>query len=179
MIDAATLHPPRWTATKRGVRASKRIGTLTTLTEIEAEPQRVEIGASRASEATYPIADTEASPWLLEVLDELNELINLPDGWDSYDGVGTSIEVAVRALDFINVLLTACAAMSQPQLTPLPEGGLQLEWHRPGLDLEIEFGFEEEPYFYFRDEASNKEWTRSLQGISSNIGSYLSHFQQQ
>jgi len=57
-------------------------------------------------------------------------LLALKDGWDGYDGRAPT-SAAVHA---------AVAIKQNLALVPLSSGGVQLEAHAGGLDLEIEIG---------------------------------------
>ena len=62
----------------------------------------------------------------------LKELLDLPQGWDSY-GAGCidpkAVDAASRLLDVLD---------HDPAVIPTSHGGIQLEWHRDGLELEVE-----------------------------------------
>jgi hypothetical protein len=69
-----------------------------------------------------------------ETEDAITKAMCLPDGWDSYDGVATTTEAATAALRFLKVIDTP------PAVVPCSDGGIQLEWHTGGLDIEVAFG---------------------------------------
>ena len=59
---------------------------------------------------------------------ELERLAALPPGWDSYGAK----EITPLAID-------GCRAFANSMsIVPTSEGGIQLEWHALGVDLEIE-----------------------------------------
>lgn len=68
--------------------------------------------------------------WFLPVERALQELIELPAGWDGRR-VSRVSEAAV--VGCVKVLSRAMPVESPvPQLVPLPDGGLQAEWHADG-----------------------------------------------
>jgi hypothetical protein len=76
-------------------------------------------------------------PWLEPALKRAGPLLLLPTGWNG-DGAPmidrASIRAAVAALaQFMK------AGSSIPQWTPTNKGGVQLDWHERGMDLEIAF----------------------------------------
>lgn len=76
-----------------------------------------------------------ATAWGTVVKQRLEELIQLPFGWDGYYGTHVSFEnanFAFRVLDAICGLETRT-----PQIVPGPSGDLQIEWHTLQGDLEI------------------------------------------
>lgn len=58
---------------------------------------------------------------------------SLEPGWDSYDApviTGAALDAAKRFM--------AMLRESSPFVVPCSDGGLQLEWHQDGFDVEIE-----------------------------------------
>lgn len=73
--------------------------------------------------------------WLYSMLDRFQHLSRLSDNWDSYGGHPTTDLAIFTALSLIARLLTD--ASTPPTIVPTSEGGVQLEWHRGGDELEI------------------------------------------
>ncbi len=98
--------------------------------------------------------------WFDPLLQGFVDLLTLPPNWDSY-GAGTIDPDLVReALNFMNDLLGPSSLA--PRVVPLSSGGLQLEWHRKPIDLEVVFDRGEEPFFYFRNRATAEETEQAL-----------------
>ena len=85
---------------------------------------------------------TEASPSLAVVplaerasaaIDELTELAR---GWDGYDGMPVQSQVAEHAHRFLEVIGEHTQIM--PDVVPLSNGGLQLEWFVGAYEVEVE-----------------------------------------
>jgi|AntDryMetagUQ889_1029465.scaffolds.fasta_scaffold03891_2 hypothetical protein len=81
--------------------------------------------------------ETEPAPWLSSVAARLDALLRLPQDWDGYGGAPISAEQATRALDFLLRLMRPTTA--RPAIGPLSDGGLQVDWHRGQLDVEVMF----------------------------------------
>jgi hypothetical protein len=62
--------------------------------------------------------------------------VALPNDWDQQGARSIREDAALFALELLYRLLTPTSPA--PQIVPLAYGGLQLEWHRRGSDLEIE-----------------------------------------
>lgn len=62
-------------------------------------------------------------------VDPLTALLDLAPGWDTYDA---------RPVDPLCVD-RAKAFLAGAWAVPVPDGGVQLEWHVNGWDLEVEF----------------------------------------
>ncbi|HEX7048917.1 MAG TPA: hypothetical protein VF188_01795 [Longimicrobiales bacterium] len=74
--------------------------------------------------------------WLDDAVLRLARLLELEPDWDSYGARAVSIAAADTAL----VLLLGLAGPETPapHIVPTPAGGVQIEWHTPRLDLEVE-----------------------------------------
>ena len=65
----------------------------------------------------------------------LQELCELPNGWDGYQAKTVSYEVANFAFAMLKQIYIAGTA--PPQIVPGPNGDLQLEWHTECGDVEL------------------------------------------
>lgn len=65
--------------------------------------------------------------------DAIVHCTRLPAGWDSYQGEPTTQKAAVAAQRFLDALRTP------PAVVPCSDGGIQLEWHTAGYDIEVAF----------------------------------------
>lgn len=76
------------------------------------------------------------SPWVKELESRFNALTSLRKGWDGYVGLPVSFTCAQFAANVIERLYSD--ALPPPQLVPMSDGTLRLEWHMNKYDLEIE-----------------------------------------
>lgn len=76
-------------------------------------------------------------PWISSVVDRLGHLHTLPENWDREGGRPLDSETAKVMLEFL--LTAAFHETPAPQLVPSGSGGVQIEWHMAGSDLEIRF----------------------------------------
>jgi hypothetical protein len=75
--------------------------------------------------------------WLAPAFSRASKLLVLPFNWD-LAGAGPVEPTAIQvALD--DLWLVMDDRSSIPQWTPTRTGGVQLDWHENGIDLEIEF----------------------------------------
>jgi len=90
-------------------------------------------------ETTRGAATTGAqrARWAPSVAHALRQLRDLPPGWDSY-GAHRVQEGAVHSAFEILWAIADDPQLPQPSIVPTSAGGLQIEWHRPGVDLELE-----------------------------------------
>lgn len=78
----------------------------------------------------------EASPGLpAEFEAAIAELVKLPKGWDGYKGIPVRPEVAERARRFMEVAVKCTQFV--PDVVPLSDGGLQLEWFVGAYEIEV------------------------------------------
>jgi hypothetical protein len=95
------------------------------------------------------------SPWLKPVVARLQYLRSLPQGWDSSGARAIDQRSVDRVLGFLAMAMTD--GTPPPSVVPLESGGLQAEWHRAGLDVEIEFQPGEDAHLYLHELVSGEE----------------------
>jgi hypothetical protein len=74
--------------------------------------------------------------WFRPVLKAVSDLGSLPNNWNSYGARPVAIEAVVNVLKLLSLIMTD--AIPLPALVPMSNGGIQVEWHTRGIDLEIE-----------------------------------------
>jgi hypothetical protein len=79
--------------------------------------------------------DAEEPTWLLPALESLTETGSLRDNWNSYGARAVSPYSVVFAIRLLAMVMTE--TMPAPAFVPTRDGGMQLEWHTKGVDLEI------------------------------------------
>jgi len=79
-------------------------------------------------------------PWLPDALARLTHLTELGANWDSYGGDPVTADALAQTRALINMLSAwhAVAPNLPPQVVPVPDGGVQIEWHENGYDLDVE-----------------------------------------
>jgi len=86
---------------------------------------------------------TEAAENLRLYVNRIEGLSELEQDWDSYGGHAISNESIKAARGFIIVAATQARAQgwefAPPFIVPVPNGGVQLEWDRDDISLELEF----------------------------------------
>lgn len=76
--------------------------------------------------------------WLLRAVEQAGALLLLPFDWDRQGAPLIEPRAIQTALDALCMLMDQDSSL--PAWTPTREGGVQLDWHENGIDLEIEFG---------------------------------------
>ena len=73
--------------------------------------------------------------WQIEVQRRLLEYVKMPKGWDSYGAPPVGWDTGMFALAVLNDVMRTRTPI--PQVVPSAAGGVQLEWHEKGVDLEL------------------------------------------
>jgi hypothetical protein len=101
----------------------------------------------------------EIAESLLAARRKMEALLALAPGWDSYSATAIERDRAIAALGLIWLAIANGAPM--PAIVPTSDGGIQLEWHRRGVDLEIRVISETSFEVYFED--LSKQETQELE----------------
>lgn len=84
--------------------------------------------------ALVDVTPREAA-WKRVVEDRLQKLLEYSDGWDGYDAKPPRRSAIVFAREILASVMTP--RLPAPSIVPLSGGGIQLEWHVSGLDIEL------------------------------------------
>jgi hypothetical protein len=87
---------------------------------------------------------------------KLDELVLLEDGWDSYDAKSPSKKAIVGALQLSNDLFRPNTP--DPDVFPVPNGNIQIEWSCQGYEIEIEVFSSTKSKVYFEDLNTGESW---------------------
>ncbi|MDQ2832315.1 MAG: hypothetical protein M3Y50_00950 [Acidobacteriota bacterium] len=109
-------------------------------------------------------------PWIREVNKRLEYLRRLRANWDGEGAPAIDFECCINSLRFL--LERAANETPAPQIVPTYDGGLQLEWHTSGIDLEITFS-PHEPAVFFYVAADGRETEGEVEKEGQKIGNIL------
>jgi hypothetical protein len=117
-----------------------------------------ELDEIRVMEDVFSVAqDLRFKP----VFQKLEEFLDLPDNWDSYDSLRINPECVIAAKQLIKAIMLE-PSLKLPFPVPLNNGYIQLEWHKLNMDLEIEFISLNEIEIYYYDTENEIEWTENI-----------------
>jgi hypothetical protein len=98
---------------------------------------RTQQGTKVSAEPKLLIKVAGAPPsWLSETVNSLNLLLALKENWDSYGAHRINSKTAITAIQILLPIMQE--GTPPPSIVPTPSGNIQLEWHRSGIDLEVE-----------------------------------------
>jgi hypothetical protein len=93
--------------------------------------------------------------WRHKAEHRLMELIRLPIGWDGHAGRPADRDIVEFAASVLASLMLPRVPV--PAIMPLSYGGIQIEWHRNGWDIEIEISAPNQMHIYQHELASGEE----------------------
>jgi hypothetical protein len=85
----------------------------------------------------------------VKTVSKLIELLELPGGWNSYNAKPISKENVTFAVALLGRLMRE--STPAPLVVPKVRGGVQLEWHTRGIDIEIAIDSPERVSFFAED----------------------------
>jgi hypothetical protein len=111
-------------------------------------------GANAARESDFPNFSRHynAEPerkWEGAVVQALVQLVKMPAGWDSYNAPPLRRDAGLFALEILQSVMRPRTPL--PQVIPSAAGGVQLEWHENGVDLELHVTAPYQWELWFRD----------------------------
>jgi hypothetical protein len=99
-------------------------------------PVRISQSRGAATAAAPALERPSATPQYVQTVQTLIELLELPGGWNSYDASPIRKENVNFSVDLLSRLMRADTPA--PQVVPKVRGGVQLEWHTRGVNIEID-----------------------------------------
>ena len=117
------------------------------------------------SNASVGLMQSDSPPWLQSVIAKFKQLALLAHNWDSYGAEPIPLDPFKNAVSIVNLLDPHA---EPPEIVPLTDGGMQLEWHRNNIDLELELVVGSvEVYFYDLVSLEGKEYEIEICDLSN------------
>lgn len=113
--------------------------------------QALPAGLTEVASFGGTLASWSQPNWQIETEARLKQLLSLPRSWDGYGSEPVSQAVAQFALDALSSAAPRHAP--SPAIVPISGGGLQIEWHEGGADIELHIPrpYQAELYVAFLD----------------------------
>lgn len=114
--------------------------------------------------------------WMLPTLQSIGELLSLPENWDSYGASRIKPDLVNAAITFL--LETMLVHTPTPSVVPTSAGGVQVEWHTKGIDLEVEFITSSRLRACFEDRRTDRSWEQELSSNLSDVADAIASLSQ-
>lgn len=121
--------------------------------------QIVPLHTARGERLELLLPDSAPS-WFPAAVDDFRRLLQLPENWDTYGAAPIAAEAVAAAAALL--LRTASGDTPKPSVVPTVDGGVQLEWHRHGIDLEVEIRPTGEYSAFYEDRVRGTEWETTV-----------------
>lgn len=104
------------------------------------------------SEPSHPTSSVPLPLWVEPTIRALVERMQLPQNWDSYGAKAVTAAAVARALDILTRVMGN--GSPTPDVVPLTDGGIQMEWHTANWELEITIPGDDVPAYYYQTSSS-------------------------
>lgn len=153
-------------------------GTTTTATAApsflsDTPPRRIQL---RLQQGTVLLLLKVPEPkWLYPTLQVMKEFSALLANWDSYGSRRIDDLAIYHAVKFL-LMVVGAKDGPVPIVVPTSRGGIQLEWHAIGADLEVEFSPKSGASAIFFNRTANEVWEANdtdadfLAGVRDALG---------
>lgn len=146
-------------------------------TSLPSEPSHVDIPVERRGQVvTFSIETNIVWPtmpaWFPAVILDFADLLTLPADWDSYGARALDARTVNCAMSLLSQVMQS--STPPPSLVPTSSGGVQLEWHRKGIDLEVVINPGEETEVSCEDRNQGREWAGPASGHLNDLRQLLS-----
>lgn len=123
------------------------VGTLYLIREFERVFAWIPVSQAATAMSDRVTVEEPSTQLPAEVQASITEFVDLPQGWDGYDGLPVRFSVAEHA----RRLLAAISGCTQlvPDVVPLSDGGLQLEWFVGAHEVEVVIAPDGKAHVYF------------------------------
>jgi hypothetical protein len=108
--------------------------------------------------------------WQIEVQSHLLRCAKMGEGWDSYGAPSVGWDTGMFALSVLNDVMRTRTPI--PQVVPSSVGGVQLEWHEKGVDLELHIVAPYQCELWFQDHRHPNDAPISLE-LTDNFSALL------
>jgi hypothetical protein len=134
-------------------------------------PRKVVIRKSQSGVSVEVLANGPMPEPFLESVREIGELLTLPLGWNSYSAKPIQVSNAIRTIHLLGEYLGP--ETPPPIVIPTVRGGIQLEWHQGGIDVEVYVNSSAEISFLAEEPGSEEGTELPLTGHEDELRSWL------
>lgn len=118
------------------------------------------------------VAPLVIEPWRVQLSARIRRLVELPPNWDSYGATPVSRDFLRYALEVLSAIMRP--GTPPPALIPTSVGGVQIEWHTRGIDLEIGVESTSRIHVSYEDHRDGVEWEGELTSDLTELDRFIS-----
>jgi len=171
LAEAAILSE-RWLSATTLPDALARPSVMTAAVEQAAPVLRRVVIRKRGSEVLVEVyANHPMSATFLKSVEAVADLLSLPPGWNSYAARPIDHQNAREAIRLLATFLRPNTP--PPSVVPTVRGGIQLEWHTGGANVEIYIESQSDVSFFADDAVSGDSSDVPLSGHEDELRSWL------
>lgn len=108
----------------------------------------------------HDISPVPDPAWVAPTKEAMRRLSLLRDNWDTYGDPRIDPAILHAASSMLQDLMRS--ETPAPSVVPTSRGGVQLEWHVKGIDLEVEFFTPVSLHTLFEDHRTDIQWEAEL-----------------
>ena len=105
------------------------------------------------------------------------DLLSLPAAWDSYSAKPIAPRNAIQAIKLLADLLRS--STPAPAVVPTVQGGIQLEWHTKGVNIEVYVDTSEDVSFFAERVATGESCEQLLAGHEGELLEWLARISEE
>ena len=98
--------------------------------------------------------------WLNDVIRQVRELLMLQQNWDSRGAQCIDPDLLEASVILLSKIMRA--STPPPCMIPVSSGGVQIEWHMRGMDLEVEFRSTDQLDVFYEDHLDGNTWEDNI-----------------
>lgn len=100
-----------------------------------------------------PIASMNSEPaWRSSARKQFQKIRELDEGWDGYRAKPIRRDTIEFAQDLLEDIMALWSQIPPPSIVPTTSGGVQIEWHEKGIDLELHIAGPYDCEMWFEDQ---------------------------
>lgn len=184
MDDATTLLEAEYSLAEAAILSQRWVPT-STLPDVLARPAVITAPADLAASTFRKVvirksgfelslmipASCQMPRSLVQGAEEIIGLLRLPPGWNSYAAKPVGLQNAIAAVRLLAQVLEA--ESPAPIVVPTVRGGIQLEWHTKGINIEVYVDSPEKISFFAEEIGSGQSCENLLAGHEPELKSWL------
>jgi hypothetical protein len=182
MVDALTIQEPEYSLTESAILSSRLLSTATSpdaLARPDALHSSREISPARkiVFRKHWPEGDLivevrgSVSHSLRASVEDVLDLLDLPPRWNSYSAKPIAVPIVIRVIQLLADLLNS--EVPSPLIVPRVRGGIQLEWHTAGVDIEVYVDSPETITFFAGRHGEEEVVEQALAGHEEELKTWL------